>query len=227
MTIEREPLKAATNPCVHWALEPRLMLYALAAGATLAFSCPTQAQVVFTPSSAVLQGLGRLDIDLDHDGSNDFSILARWTVYDTSNMIQAMFASGNRGSDQVATGSRDALKFRKGEQIGPGQSFRAFALMETPFYRGIWNYNTESRSLGVRFLINGEIHYGWIGFRQVRIFPTIAAKLYGYAYETTPDKPILAGDTGTGTSPNFQPTSLEILASGHTAIEQRRKRSAH
>jgi hypothetical protein len=149
-------------------------------------------------------------------------------VYDTRNLIQALFASGNRGSQQVAaTRFGDAAKLRKGTQIGPGQTFRAFALMETPFYRGYWNYNTESRCLGVRFLINGEVHYGWIGFREVRVFP-IAAKLYGWAYETVPDKPIVAGDMGTGASldGSISPTSLEILAAGHTAVGERRKRTA-
>ena len=43
-----------------------------------------------------------------------------------------------------------------------------------------------------------------------------------------PDKAILAGDTGTGTvsiDSSISPTSLEILANGHTGVEQRRERN--
>jgi len=209
-------------------LDRRLLFYAVAAGAVLTAVPGSQAEVVFTPSNAVFQGLGKFDIDLDNDGSADFSIVARWTQYDTSNMIQALFAQGNGPSHQIAaTKFGDAAKLKKGTQIGPGQTFRAFALMETPFYRGYWQYATKSRCLGVRFLINGEVHYGWIGFREVRAYPAVAGRLFGWAYETVPDTAILAGDTGTAAplDSSISPTSLEILAAGHTAIGERRKRN--
>jgi len=181
---------------------------------------------VFTPSNAVFQGLGKFDIDLDNDGSADFSILARWTIYDTSNMIQALFAYGDRPSHQIVAGGADALPLGKKAHIGPERHFRAFTLMETPFYRGVWQ-SAKSRCLGVRFLINGEVHYGWIGFREVRAFP-VSTSMYGWAYETQPDTPILAGDTGTGApvDSSINPTSLEILAAGHTGVSERRKRTA-
>lgn len=57
----------------------------------------------------------------------------------------------------------------------------------------------------------------------------ITAKLGGWAYETVPNKGILAGDTGSGSAHSQDaifPTSLELLAAGHTAIEQRRKRNS-
>ena len=210
-------------------LELRMLRYALAAGAALACQVPAHGEVVFTPSNAVLQGLGKLDIDLDNDGSSDFSILARWTVYDTSNMIQALFAYGDRPSHQIVTGRSDVLPLKKKAPIGPERHFRAFGLMETPFYRGSWQ-GAKSRCIGVRFLINGEVHYGWIGFREVRPIP-VAVRLYGWAYESVPDKEILAGDTGSGTGTSApldssaSPTSLEILAAGQAAIDQRRKRN--
>jgi hypothetical protein len=215
---------------LHKSLDRRLFLYTLAAGTALAASPASHAEVVFTPSNALFQGLGKFDIDLDNDGSTDFSLIAKWTYYDTGNMIQALFASGNRPSHQILTKNGDAVALSKFSRIGPGQPFRAFALMETPFYRGSWNYwggYGKDRCLGVRFLIHGEVHYGWIGFRQVRNIP-VAAKLYGYAYETTPDKGILAGDTGTAASfdSSTNPTSMEILAVGHSAIDKRRQRAA-
>src|SRR5262245_59628848 len=220
-----EPMKSYES--ADRVLELRLLRYALAAGVTLACQVPAHGEVVFTPSNAVLQGLGKLDIDLDNDGSSDFSILARWTVYDTSNMIQALFAYGVRPSHQIVTGRSDVLPLKKKAPIGPERHFRALRLMETPFYRGSWQ-GAKSRCIGVRFLINGEVHYGWIGFREVRTFPAVAVKLSGYAYESEPNKEILAGDTGTAARLDsfISPTSLETLAAGHTAIDERRKRAA-
>ncbi|MBZ5720338.1 MAG: hypothetical protein LAO03_08145 [Acidobacteriia bacterium] len=215
-----------TKNVIPGVLDRRLLLYALAAGATLAAAPASQAQIVFTPSNALLQGLGKFDIDLDNDGSADFTIVAKWTQYDTSNMIQAIFAYGDGPSNYIVTlGGGDALALKKNAPIGSGRQFAAVALMETPIYGGLWQ-NAKNRSLGVKFLINGEVHYGWIGFRGVHDIP-VAIKLYGWAYETQPNQKILAGDTGTSapTDGSFHPTSLEILASGHTAIEPRRKRT--
>jgi hypothetical protein len=222
--------KRQTGATLPKALDHRLLLYALAAGTAVAASPASHAEVVFTPSSAVFQGLGKFDIDLDNDGSTDVSLIAKWTYYDTGNMIQALFASGKRPSDQIVTKRGYAAALTKNTPIGPGQPFRAFALMETPFYRGSWNYwggYGKSRCLGIRFLIHGEVHYGWIGFRQVHNTP-VAAKLFGYAYEAIPDKGILAGDTGTAASfdSSTSPTSMEILATGHTAVNDRRLRTA-
>lgn len=231
MTTDRRSLPSPARANRHFsdtALDQRLLLYALAAGATLACSAPSQAEVIFTPSNAVFRGLGKFDIDLDNDGSADFSLVIRLIHYDTTALIPALFAYGHPPSGQVVTAGADALPLRKNTQIGAGQGFRALGIMESSdIYGGNDWRNLKDRYLGVRFLINGEVHYGWIGFREVRVFP-IAAKLYGWAYETVPDMPILAGDTGTTASldNSIHPTSLEILASGHTAIDQRRKRNA-
>jgi len=224
----------ASNSLIDTALDQRLLLYVFAAGATLACAVPSQAEVVFTPSNAVFRGLGKFDIDIDNDGTSDFTLLTEMKHYSTYSLVPDLFAYGNPPSHQIITGRvgfwgvGDALALPKNTRIGPGQRFRAFALMETPFYGGYWHVN--SRCLGVRFLINGEVHYGWIGFREVRPIP-VAVRLYGWAYESVPDKEILAGDTGSGTGTSApldssaSPTSLEILAAGQAAIDQRRKRN--
>ena len=219
--------KLRTSATLPQVLDRRLLLYTLAAGTALAAVPASHAEVVFTPSSVVFRGLGKFDIDLDNDGTADFSLLIRWIHYDTGTLIPALFAYGDRPSHQIVANRVDALPLKKNTRIGAGQRFRALGVMESSNVYGSNWQNVKGRCLGVRFLINGEVHYGWIGFREVRVFP-IAAKLYGWAYETVPDKEILAGDTGTATplDSSISPTSLEILAAGHTAIEQRRKRTA-
>jgi hypothetical protein len=51
--------------------------------------------------------------------------------------------------------------------------------------------------LGLKFVVGGEVHYGWarvsvtLGHNRQR--DDVVGTLTGYAYETVPDKPIIAG----------------------------------
>jgi hypothetical protein len=68
---------------------------------------------------------------------------------------------------------------------------------------GKWGGNLRDRYLGVRFLIDGKTHYGWI--RLTVTAPSAAgqfmsAMITGYAYETVPNKPISAGTAGTASA---------------------------
>ena len=49
--------------------------------------------------------------------------------------------------------------------------------------------------LGLKFQIKGKTHYGWARLNVEVSKTTITATLTGYAYETIPNKPILAGKT--------------------------------
>jgi len=64
---------------------------------------------------------------------------------------------------------------------------------------GQWLY-TKNRYLGLKFVIKGEIHYGWARATVSRTSKrsgdnSITATLTGYAYETVPNKPIITGKT--------------------------------
>lgn len=59
---------------------------------------------------------------------------------------------------------------------------------------GQWQDIEEHKYLGVKFLIGGQTHYGWIEMTAIlgtRIFQVV--KIYAYAYEATPGDPIVAG----------------------------------
>lgn len=63
------------------------------------------------------------------------------------------------------------------------------------FTLGQWR-NVENRYLGVKFSIQGQTHYGWVRLNVTLISPqTIQAVITGYAYETIPNTPIIAGKT--------------------------------
>jgi hypothetical protein len=76
-SCERTPRKPST--LLTDVLESRLLLYTMAAGATLAATTPSQAQVMFTPNSTTLKPPSKLVIDLNHDGVADFLLVVKET----------------------------------------------------------------------------------------------------------------------------------------------------
>ena len=64
----------------------------------------------------------------------------------------------------------------------------------------------------------GKIHYGWARLSfQVQNF-SITATLTGYAYETIPNKPIIAGETTGQDVAIIRPAGLGDLARGVSAF---------
>jgi hypothetical protein len=87
---------------------------------------------------------------------------------------------------------------------------------------GNWSGNPPNRYLGVKFLIHGAVHYGWIRLtvnfldRGLR-----SATITAYAYETVANKTIVAGHVQSSASqssaqqlPNRDELSLGMLALG-------------
>jgi hypothetical protein len=65
------------------------------------------------------------------------------------------------------------------------------------YLRDPWANNgkgVKNHYLGLRFAINGKVHYGWARL-TVSVSNGIYATLTGYAYETIPNKSIIAGAT--------------------------------
>jgi hypothetical protein len=80
---------------------------------------------------------------------------------------------------------------------------------------------TRSRYLGLQFVVDGQVHYGWA---RVAVAVTgsgqraIQATLTGYAYETIPGKPIIAGKTKGPDVVTWEPATLGRLAQGASGI---------
>jgi hypothetical protein len=53
----------------------------------------------------------------------------------------------------------------------------------------------KNRYLGLKFKINGHFHFGWARLTVTIVKTVLTATLTGYAYETIPNKSIIAGKT--------------------------------
>jgi hypothetical protein len=106
----------------------------------------------------------------------------------------------------------DASALHAGVEIGPQGNFS----VRSPFMavelfnrvgsqhsdRGPWarkGKGVRNRYLGLKFVVDGEVHYGWarlsVTLGHQRSLGDVTGTLTGYAYETIPDKPIIAGRT--------------------------------
>jgi hypothetical protein len=217
----------------------RLSAYALAvsaAGVGLVSAQPALAKIVYTPTHHTLTN-GTLPIPID--GTTDFTLSDNFYIITGSWSTQLLNLKVSGGASVVGSkGSTAALKH--GAVIGPADKFvtgkaqMAGGFCETqisastvfgPFA------NTTQRYLGLKFKVNGKLHFGWARFASVKAVacnggPAVTAVLTGYAYETTPNKTIVAGLTkGPGdisieqadaalTVPTPEPAMLGLLAMG-------------
>jgi len=235
---------------------------AAAAGVSvLALTGASEAEVVYTKTDQVTHSSFPLYIDLNHDGVNDFQFRA--TYYASTAGFEIGLDATGMGDNRVAARRfrssggyffSAASALRAGAQIGPKGNFsvRSPFMAEEHFGRigsqysdlGPWAGKGEgvrNRYLGLKFVVNGEVHYGWARFtvtlEHERQVGDVVGTLTGYAYETVPDKPITAGritgsdviieqsETGEVTpsaplvDPAPAPATLGLLAKGAIALD--------
>jgi hypothetical protein len=220
---------------VNFKLDKQLAAYAMAAAAAgagiLAAAEPAEARII---SSEVninipLNG-GVIQFDLNGDGIPDFGLSAH--IYEfagappmgnfTSWLRVIPAQAGNEvwgvssDKDQCAVAVRAGVSIDKGRPFAP----KALTMVEATgsYTRGRSSHcpwhGSHPPYLGLKFLIDGEIHYGWARVSTAER----SAVLTGYAYETIPNKPITAGATKETDveeeSENAPPMTLQNLALG-------------
>ena len=205
-------------------LHQRLNSYALAASAAgvgaLALSQPANAKVIYTAANVTIPLFTFVPLDLNHDGVNDLSFYR--TVWVKGESIRVAALQTNAVAGYSTSGKRAAaFALRHRVNIGPKLGFQGgnhitmwdFAASSTDrFSVGQWK-NVKNRYLGVRFKINGRTHYGWARLNvAAAIFKGGIATLTGYAYETVPDKPIVAGVTQGPDADQAAPASLQPVS---------------
>jgi hypothetical protein len=237
----RNLMKHFTSPARHFkqagTFARQLDAYSLAAGAAgvslLALAAPSEAKIVYTHVHKVIKNEEHYNLDFNHDRSTDLSIRNIATQYCSTDgncqSIESLGAAPSR-ANEVVYNIYGAVAMKPGMTIGPRCTFKGGV------QRMVWSFgdsavgswiNVKNRYLGVKFHIKGKTHYGWARL-SVKVQPkfNVAAALTGYAYETTPNKPIIAGKTKGPDVITVQPATLGHLARGESAIRAWRVRES-
>jgi hypothetical protein len=216
MTRSPRPIRTAAN--LPDSIHQQLTTYALAAGAAgvglLALAQPVQAKIVYTPAHVKFTQFPPVPLDLDHDGKADFMLALGGDASSAGAWQYAWeYAPRSHSANQdVATakgGYRAAVALRAGSRIGPGRLFGDGDILVKHFshfgrgssytnWYGQWGNagkGLKNRYLGLKFAIDGKIHFGWARVTVSTNGGTFTATLTGYAYETIPNKSIIAGKT--------------------------------
>jgi hypothetical protein len=178
-------------------------MYALAASAAgaslLTFTQTADAKIVYTPAHVKMGANSTHFLDLNHDGIKDFAFVNNFSWLSTFEYAGTLGIQPIRQSNEIAAYSNySARAFAAGAKIGPGKQFRQVS----PFLAQMWFTlctgkwcNVKDRYLGLKFVVKGKTHFGWARLNVSFGSNGVAGLLTGYAYETIPNKPIIAGKT--------------------------------
>lgn len=200
----------------------------------MAWAPASEAKIVYTPTQVTIGANGSYKLDLNHDGRTDFTIqnVATCGSDECFYYLLQEPVAGNSGINDFK-GYVLASALKRGSRIGPGMHFSeqsavmAGVFSAISYVFGQW-VNVQQRYLGLGFKIKGQTHYGWARLNVRVVLPpqtSITAVLTGYAYETIPDRPIVAGQTrgldddsaeklGPNPMPTSKPATLGALAMG-------------
>lgn len=237
------------KPSLPETIEHRMKLYSVAAAAAsisvLALVQPADATVVITrkniPLVPPVDGQILVSIDLNNDGITDFEFSANSFKSTSFNAAIAILPkSGGNVVGNPGRGISYASALMRGAKIGPSAHFSSlgsnggaiiershgFGTVSRVLY-GDWGGNPPNRYIGVRFLINGATHYGWVRFSVNSTKAPLSATITAYAYETVANKRILAGISPTSATEGqpqakvqrSEAPSLGMLALGAEGLE--------
>ena len=225
-------------------LNRRLVSYASAATAAgaglLALAQPAEAQIVFTAAHVAIGSHTVYSLDLTNSGTTDFvlhgSVTANCSTVFSALLAKPALNNAVQGVDYL--GLNEAKALAAGQKIGSSQRFvsrgRGGVLMGEAIYspgggqyRGNW-IHVINRYLGLKFQINGETHFGWARLSvKLALFKPQESLLSGYAYETQPNTPIIAGqEHGQDAAvPAEEPAEEGLAGASSTAAAQRQPAS--
>lgn len=247
--MQRAP-KSRQSVALSESLLRKVEMYGLAAAAGVgvaALSSTAQAEVVFTAAHQEIGSRGVI-IDFNHDGIADVEIAAR-NFFADGRAVVVYSHQGNRAFGSSLFVSMLPLGYTVGPSSAKFKLGIASSVLPTPkkflYYceansggatcEGPWykTGGTPGSYVGFRFLIDGQVHYGWARIKVVvkgrSNHFTFATYLTGYAYETIANKPIVTGKTsgavesgatesGTPASLRPAPAGLGMLSAGASAL---------
>jgi hypothetical protein len=206
-------------------LTKHLVAYAAVAGAVATGASRAAAEVVYTPAHAKING--SFYLDLNHDGINDFHF-SSYYFSAIGNVSVFPLIQGNRIAathERCGFQAGNAAALGSGAVIGQNLIFLAkancMAIDDSGFSSGPWS-KKKDHYLGFAFVIDGKEHFGWARI-TVHPLPDVNNEILGYAYETVPGKPIVAGDEGNSTGVKAvvdeNSITLGVLAMGAAGVD--------
>lgn len=198
-------------------IDSRLKLYGIAAAAAsvglLALAEPAEGRVVITNKQIPIPRCDGLHtcpvkVDLNKDGIADFSFTLGYYGFG-QNINGRGHIVPLAGGAVVGSGPySSASPLVRGAKIGPSAQFVSFSVdVERSSYcttnpicfkkhnhEGPWGGNHPNRFVGVRFLIHGKTHYGWIRLTVTTSETApMSEEITEYGYETIANKALDAG----------------------------------
>jgi hypothetical protein len=220
-------------------IDYRVKLYSAAAAAAgvsmLALAQPADAEVVVTKANLPFTYLQSVSLDLNQDGIADFRFSIH--LYDDFSFSSRVGVIPLAGANVVASpGLRGpyASALVRGAKIGPSAHFSSSSRFDSGAVAverirgssrgaihlyGNWEGSLPNRFLGVKFLIDGATHYGWVRLTlMIHHSSPISGTITGYAYETVADKRILAGVTEKLANHEVETSQAPSLSLGMLAL---------
>jgi hypothetical protein len=211
--------------------------YAGAAGATLAMSTAAQASTIVYS--------GPIDVTANLGSGRPAVALASFSINDY--LLQARVDAGTfRSASAILIGSNELLRFANtffhvtARKYAAGQAIFFGASTGRSLGFALLTSNVGFGSYGQRgqFAVSGTGNVsGYVGFRdpanhfgwiQVEVSTIASApreiQVLGYAYDTTANEAILAGDTGVAAAPEPGTIGLAVLGLGAAGIAAWRRR---
>lgn len=193
-------------------LDKQLLAYASAAAAAgvglLAVSQGAEAKVVYTAANVTMPANAFTNLDVNNDGIPDFAFY--FYAYGPRKPLgyrqEALDIEPLKAANEIwgvvanSNGLVCGAALPRGVPVGPNAPFQAGQLplwgsggtaYSGPFYECPLAQKTRGAFIGLKFVINGETHYGWA---HVTAFHRDIT-LQGYAYETVPNQSIHTGQT--------------------------------
>ncbi len=211
----------------------------------LALAQPSEAEIVYTPTDIPIP----YSLDVNGDGTTDFFFSATRSVTSSGTIRHRVFTRIYANPAEAGNGFADnGSPLPAGAPIGPSAKFYShyFAMATGTYYfvnpgryapakDGCWGLwiKQPNRYLGLKFMISGEVHYGWARLSLTCSRGQVEGRLKGYAYETIPNQGLKAGqkkekledenwtDPAQPTPPSTPastPATLGVLATGAPAL---------
>ena len=226
-------------------LNKRLVSYGIAAGVTglglLGTAPAAEGDIIYTQANTAFGPNSFTSFDLNHDGVADFGI------EDFGFFSQSTHGFRSIGSLALSPAPGNAGLFRTsatyhfpflaplgaGSPIGPKALWTSFGGLRAGYFglfcdyrscthleRGYWQ--NSSAFMGLKFLIDGQTHYGWAELEtyQSRGTGGYDGTLISFAYETVPNRGLLAGQI----QDTPEPATLRLLALGSLVLGLWRKK---